>query len=1016
MNKGQYLMIATIKRRAALVSTSVLALAMTTGTAWAQSSADQTPPAQADSTADQEETIVVTGSLIPRPNAFNGMEGLTVLTKENLTASGYASTADALQSVAVTQGAAQINNSYGGFVVDGGTGTNTVGLRGLGPARTLVLLNGHRLQPAGTQGNVIASDLNVLPTALVSRIEVLKAGASSIYGSDAVAGVINILTDTELKGITLSAQANVPQVGAGSDYTLSASFGYQGDRLKLIGSAEYSRRERLTVGDAKWAQCPITGYLTDGQGFGSGDFIDPATGRSKCWTVDNGGVTINTLGLPTQSAIGATSGATGNFNRFRPNSAIGTGVRGFEGVGTYDRTSFDPRLLKEDLISPVEKYTGYLQASYELQALGDAELYVEVLGSQRHSSTISFRQLSLDYPQFSPLLDGITASTGRPINTGNFGLPTNTTNGANIGARAFIGYGLLGTKQDVSFVRAAGGLRGNFFFDRWKYDLYFAKSFNDGTYSGDQFLIDRIAKSMDVVQTAPGVYACRTAIGGSDPNCVAAPALTAAVVSGNLPDAYRNYIQQNVTGHTKYREFDMSFNVGGPLFKLPGGDLSLALGAEYRSNSINDQPGADSINGNMLNYSSATPTVGSDRVWELFGEIYAPLLSDVPFAYRLAFDASARYTNYRSYGSNTTYKFQGEYRPVKAIGFRASYGTSYRAPALAEQYVGATSGFLGASSDPCDDYRSSSNPIIVQNCASIGLPNNDTANPTNFLQTGGVKTLGVGGAATGLRAETSTNFSAGAVLLAPIPSSLGVLQLSADYFDIRVKNGVSQLSAGAILSLCYGAAAFDPNAGYCRLVDREASGALTVTTSYLNLSTDIRRGLEFNLDYAVKVGPGRFTFNAAVSKYLEQSTQLFDGDPVIDQNGTITTPDWSGSFNAGYRVDRFSLHYGLDWIAGDKKRTYHVAAIDSGTGIYDPDAEAFYRENYYWKVPNYFLHNVSATFSLEKFTLTAGVRNLFDSAPPQTSVGWTNVIGNTPLYSGYDYIGRTFFISTTAKF
>lgn len=997
----------------AMLGLSVSLFAIAASPAFAQSE----NPGVDQASTEQPADIVVTGSLLPRPSAFSGIEPLTVLSKADLTSSGYASIADALQSVAITQGASQINNAYGGYVVDGGTGTNTVGLRGLGPARTLILLNGHRLEPAGTQGSVLATDLNVLPTAIVDRIEVLKAGASSIYGSDAVAGVINILTDTKLNGVVVQAQTNVPQVGSGADYTLAGSFGYHGNRLKIIGSVEYNKRNQLSLGDVNFAGCPISGYLNgEGSAFGSGDPIDPATGKSRCYTIDNGGVTINTLGLPAQSGIGATSGVAGTFSRFRPNSAIGTGLIGFEGVGTYDRTTFDPRMLNEDVVTPVERYTGFLQAAYELQALGNAELYVELLGNQRHSSTTSFRQLSLDYEQGSPLLAAISASTGRNIIGGAFGAPTNTTNGANIGARAFIGYGNLSSEQRVSFVRAAGGLRGDFFLNKWKYDLYLSKSFSDGTYSGDQFLVDRIAKSMNVVQTGPNTFACVSAVGGSDPNCVAAPQLSAAVISGNLPQAYRNYIQQNVVGHTQYREFDASFNVSGPLFKLPGGDAALALGTEYRSNSINDQPGADSVNGNLLNYSSATPTVGSDRVYEFFGELSLPLLSDVPFAYRLALNGSGRYTNYRSYGSNTTYKFQGEYQPFKGFGFRASYGTSYRAPALAEQYVGATSGFLSSSSDPCNDYLNSANAILRKNCASINLPKNDPALAGNFLQNNGVKTLSVGGSETGLSAETSTNFSGGVVVRPPIPSRFGVLQLSADYFDIRVKNGVNQLSADTILSLCYNAASFDPAGAYCRLAARDANGGLTVTTSYLNISTDIRRGIEFNLDYTIPIGPGRFGVSAAVTKYLEQSTQLFAGDPTIDSNGTITTPDWTGAFNASYKLENISFHYGLDWIAGDQNRTYHVAAIDSGTGIYDPDAEAYYRANYYWKVPNYFLHNASVTLSAKKFDFTAGVRNMFDTAPPKISIGWTNMIGNAPLYSGYDYFGRTLFASVTAKF
>ncbi|MCB2077587.1 MAG: TonB-dependent receptor plug domain-containing protein, partial [Novosphingobium sp.] len=151
---------------------------------------------------DNGDTIVVTGSRIRRTE-YSTAEPLTVISREEMTQAGFNSAADALQSAAITQGSSQVNNYFGGFVVNGGTGVNTVSLRGLGASRTLVLLNGHRLAPAGTRGSVGAVDTNVLPSALIERIEILKAGASSIYGSDAVAGVVNIITDDKLQGLVL---------------------------------------------------------------------------------------------------------------------------------------------------------------------------------------------------------------------------------------------------------------------------------------------------------------------------------------------------------------------------------------------------------------------------------------------------------------------------------------------------------------------------------------------------------------------------------------------------------------------------------------------------------------------------------------------------------------------------------------------------------------------------------------------------------------------------------------------
>lgn len=966
----------------------------------------QSPTVSSSDSGASDGEIVVTGSRIRR-DEFSVAEPLTVIGKDEITQAGFASAADALQSNAVTQGTSQINNAYGGFVTDGGTGANTLGLRGLGPARTLILLNGRRLAPGGTRGSLVAADLNVLPNAIIDRIEVLKAGASSVYGSDAVAGVVNIITDKALTGLRLDLQTNVPQVGAGIDRRASATFGVQTDRLGIIGSIEYRKREALARNDVPFFSCPIGGFL-DGEGsaFGSGDNFAPDDPRA-CFTLDNGGVTINTLGLPTRDAIGRTSGVVGRFNRFVPAPGVTTGpFPGFLGVGNYDRDTFDPQQEEEPLISGVKTYTGYLSATYKLQALGDAEVYGELLATRRKSSAPLYRQLSLDYLQGSPLLPA-------SIRNGLFANPTVTSSGRNLAARAFIGYGLTNDAQTVDYVRASGGIRGDFFLPKWRYDAYVGKSWNDGTYRSQSFLTDRLANSLNVVANANGTFSCASAV--SNPTCVAAPALTAAVIGGQLPTDFRNYIVGNIVGNTSFRETTYAFNIDGPLFRLPGGDVQLALGVEHRRQSINDQPDQNSINGNLFGLTAATPTVGRDNVKEAFGELYIPLLADKPFFHRLNLTGSARYTDYASYGSDGTYKIAGEWEPFRGIGFRGSYGTSYRAPALAEQFLGATSGFLGANSDPCSALpvagdQSPNQQIIARNCASIGLP-------ADFEQRSGITSFRVGGAEAGLRAETSKNWTVGAVLSPRLPESVGALSLSLDYFDVKVENGVSDLDGSTILNRCYSNANFDATAGFCRFVQRDANQALTVTSSFVNLSENIVKGFEFNGRYARGLFNGRIILNASVTKYTEQSTRLFPEEFLTDSNGIVTSPDWVGNFDATYMIGGVTIRYGLDWIDGDHKKTYDYFAFDNLTGVSDPELVQDYKDSYFLEADDYFLHALSIQFNVEKkYQFTFGVRNLLNTKPPRISaIGFTTV-GNAPLYSGYDYVGRSFFANANIKF
>lgn len=1009
--------VSTIGGRAALFASVGLAAVALSTPAFAQDADDDgaEEAVAAQTAATDGDAIVVTGSRIRR-DEFSTIEPITVITADEITQGGFNSSTDALQSNAVTAGAGQINNYYAGFVTDGGTGANTLGLRGLGPARTLVLLNGRRLAPGGTRGSVLAADLNVLPTAIVDRIEVLKAGASSVYGSDAVAGVVNIMTDASLSGLHLELQTNVPELGNGISYRGAASFGFQADRLSVIGSLEYTKRKGLSRNDNPWFSCPIGGYL-DGEGseLGSDDYIDPNTGEPKCFTLDNGGVTINTIGVSTRNSPDRLTGVVGRYNRLVPDASnAGPDTPGYSGVNFYTRDSFDPENEEEYLVTPAEIYTGFLSTTYELEALGNAEIYAEALATRRKSSAYLYRQLSLDYPYYdtpegNPLLPDF-------LQDSIIAFPNEITGDRFLGVRAFIGYGLTDSKQQVDFVRIGGGLRGDFFLPDWRYDVYAGKSWNDGRYEIESFLTDRLAASLDVVDLGGGNIVCASQ--ATNVNCVAAPALSAAVVGGDLPEAYRNWIVENTIGNTQFRETTFAANIDGPLFALPGGDAQLAIGVEYRKQSINDQPDQNSINGNLRGLTAGTPTVGSDSVKEIYGEVFLPILSDVPGFYNLNLNASVRYTDYKSYGSDTTYKLAGEWEVFRGFGFRGSYGTSYRAPALAEQFLGATSGFLGGGSDPCDqdqfpddpaDY-SAADAVTAANCAAVGI------DVTTFQQNNGITIFRRGGAETGLSAETSTNWSVGAVARPPIPQSIGTLSLSLDYFDIKVENGVQDLSGGAILNRCYSATNFSPTDGFCRFVQRDASNRLTVTSSYVNLSQDIVKGWEFNGRFASDIGPGRFTLNANITKYTEQSTKVFEEEFLTDANGVYFAPDWVGNFDATYAFDGVTLRYGIDWIDGDEEGSaYDYYAFDNLTGEVDQDLKQSYLDSFYLYVPDYFLHNASVQFDIDNFEFTAGVRNIFNTAPPRITAAVTT-IGNFPLYSGYDYRGRTFFANAAFKF
>jgi iron complex outermembrane recepter protein len=501
-------------------------------------------------------------------------------------------------------------------------------------------LNGRRVAPAGSRGSVGSADLNVLPSAMVERIEVLKDGASSIYGSDAVAGVVNIITRNNLDGITVEGQYNAPldADSEGQQGRISIVAGTSGDRWRIAGSAEYMNREEVTLGARDWARCAVDGYV-DGS-----DFIDPKTGQPKCYTIDGGGVTINTIGTSALAGVPGPGNAGAAFTRWRPNSAVTTGLVGFEGVGYYDRDSFEPDMLKESLISPVTVTTLYSEGAYDLQALGNAELYGEILFNRRESSQVGYRQLALDYYRGNLLIpSNLTASNF----SANQGLSPTTGPAANarVGVRAFIGYGLYDSEQTVDFNKEVVGIRGDFIVPNWRYDAYASYTKSKSEYMFEQFITNLLQNSLDVVVAPAGTPAsltrtgvlstgvtgtvtCRVNITDPTANCIPAPFLNTATVGGDLPENWKNYVFRPITGTTEYIEKVVSVGLDGPLFTLPAGQVSAFIGAEWREASIDDTPALDMQNSNIYGFSTAGITRGEDQVWEVFGEVEVPLLAE----------------------------------------------------------------------------------------------------------------------------------------------------------------------------------------------------------------------------------------------------------------------------------------------------------------------------------------------------------------------------------------------------
>jgi len=997
----------------AVKTTVACGLCVVATSTWAQTQAQEAGVSAPD------EVITVTGSRLRR-DAFNSVSPVQLITREEVVAAGFTSATDVLQGTAVTQGGAQINNAYGNFVTDGGPGANTLSLRGLGAGRTLVLINGRRVAPSGTRGAVGSTDLNVLPNAIIDHIEVLKDGASSIYGSDAIAGVVNVVTIDSPEGLTFEAQYNSPMDGGGEQGRVSVVGGFGGERWSFGGSLEYYDRSSLTLADRDWTRCnqdmlhdPVTGA--------SIDYVDPNTGQSKCYPITgtgSNGVTINTIGTNAAGlpGIGAVGSVGGTFNRWRPNPAATTGTfPGFEGVGggansLNVRDTFDPRMLNRSLISPGENSTAFLQATYDLEALGDAELYFDFLGHHRASQQTNFRQMTMDYRLGSPLIpSNLSASQfgADPVTT-----PAHPVFGNQIGVRTFIGFGNDLNEQSIDFYKPAAGLRGDIG-SEWRYDANVSFSQSNAEYLFQAFLIDKLRNAQVAVAAPAGTDAalvrngltCEVNLTNPAERCIPFPPLTNAVIGGALPADLVDYVWDDIVGTTDYDEDVYAVTFDGPIASLPAGRVQAAFGFEHRDMEIDDTPDLRSQAGNLYNFTSALPTRGKDNVDEVFTEIEVPLLADKPGARELTINTSLRYTDYDSYGSDDTYKLGVVYRPIDWFSVRVTQGTSFRAPALFEQFQGPTSGFQNQSSDPCNNYGAPNvNPVRVTNCASE-LAGNPLG--SSFVATAGIISVSEGGAAAGLKAETSDNLTYG-VILQPELGDAGDLSVAIDYFDIEIDNGVDQPGTLNILPRCYDDPQFATDSGLCKLVTRTTGAPyqLTVSNAYTNIATQIAEGIDYTIRYQRDLGPGSVRVNALATHYLSQANKLFEDDTLDELNGSLNNPQNTANLELSYTLQNWRFLWGVDWI--DDMESYTVILADATPATLASTQLSLSQRDL--AVGDYQKHYMSVRYSSDQWQVTGGVRNVFDKEPPTISQGYHNRVGNAPLYSGYDYFGREAFV------
>ena len=997
---------------------------------------------QLPQTSGMMEQQIVTGSYLVN-NTFNSAAPIDVLIADDAKLEGIADVGELLQSATVASGSPQVTSaSTTEFVQEGGIGANTISLRGLGAQRTLVLLNGRRAGPAGTRGQVSAFDLNAIPLTAVERIEILKDGASSIYGSDAIAGVVNIITKKERDGGTIDAFIGQPTESGGEQNRLSVTWGKTFDRASFSVTADYNKQFELARGDRDYFQCAEY-YIFDEQTGERADPVDPRTGSFVCddlpwghlWTYDYAyiyGESNLPLGLTLlqYDYDGDLAQYIDPLELDPQNPLWASAPPGWFPV-SYNResdavtNSDHPFQDQQSLIPKNESTTLFLEGEFEFK--DDLTGYAEVLFNRRETYINDYRQFwsyqySADWPAiwsyyigwpFGPNPGDEPINTLAPEFTGmQWYSPTAITDHAD-------------RWVDVEYQRYLAGLEGTLGDYFWNLSGQYSKS--EGEYTNAYIRDDAIQASNQVfsdfgitgfsyydqviIQGADSYDPSCAAIAGGPtlPNsgltCLDIPWFDPNFLAGDISPEMRDYLFDFSTGKTDYTQWSIDGVISGDLVELPAGRMTGAAGFLYQYDEIKDVPGEAFQQPNAWGSPTAGVTEGDQTTKALFVETNIPILAEKPFIQALDLNVSARHTNVDTYGNGQTFKLGVNWAINDQFRVRATRGTSFRTPALYELYLAEQLGFLRAARiDPCGRWEDgldagTTSAEVAANCAADGIDGDFSGGSTS------VDVISAG--ASNLEAETSVAKTIGLVWTPEFAD----LSVSVDYFSFFVEDEITQLQGNAILG-CYQSNNF-PDDQLCSLFDRDPiTRELDVLRDdYVNVNSQNNRGWDIAALYRTMTPIGELTLETQHTIQVEDVVNIFGTSPV-EYNGLLGDPEWTGRFSATLDRDDWSFFWSMNIIGeadnyesfGGNTTTYRGETVRV---VFDADTT--YYHNF----------SVAKTFMDQDLTVRLGVSNAFDQAPPRVTtldLGEIDNVGRSAFYSNYDWVGRSFFGTVTWNF
>jgi outer membrane receptor protein involved in Fe transport len=915
--------------------------------------------------------IVVTGSRLQN-SGFSAPTPVSVVGAAEIARQGATNVTEVLNQVPAFRGQ---NTPQTSANFASNLGASTADLRGLGANRTLVLINSRRVVAATVQGGSTvpanAVDLGMIPTSLIGRSEVVTGGASAQYGSDAVAGVVNVILDNKLQGFRGSVQYGQTDRSDGKDYAASFGWGTKlGERGHLIVGADWDKNKG--VGDCYNRSWCAAGWNTvtapAAARTGSIAAINLLPNTTTATASYNGLINaIPTAGLtPTQLAaanalIGTEFAKDGTTFRHNYGTYYGAGL--FQAGGG---DGIQPYYQNFSLSVPLTRLSTFSHFEYELtdSITAYAELsYGRVKGTNPNTQN---RDTNLIIQRDNAFLPTSVSAAMTTAGITNFTL-----------GRIGQDFGPAVGHVTRNTTRAVAGFNGSFG-NGWKWDGYYQYGrTNYHQVTTNDKINDNYTRAIDSIRLANGTIVCRVngdaITTNDDPNC---SPLNIFGVNNSTQQA-RNYVFGTARQDTRITQQVVAATLSGSLIDLWAGPLSFAVGGEYRKDGAHGT--ADPISNALRFYTNAGAGINGDlNVKEVFLEAGLPLLKDAPFAKSLDLNGAIRRTDYSTSGAVTSWKAGGTWEPINALRFRVTRSRDIRAPNIFELYGPQQTSFQSV----LDPQKGG-----AQFLPSVVLGGNRTLTP-----------------------ETANTFTVGGVLQ-PDFWGLNRLRFSVDYYNINLKNAISTLGGQLIVNLCAAG-----QTALCGQVVRDATtGNITqIFNTNLNLNKVRTNGLDFELSYNAPLSglgmAGNLSVRVLATKVFHLATTDKTGTTIdrAGQNsqpvsGTSGVPNWQGNTYLTYSSGPFSGTVQVRYVSSGLRDATLIGPEQAGYSTALANSVTRNRVGAYATV------NLNASYAIindgpHRVELFGVVNNLFDRDPPNylaTGYGGTNNVL-------YDVLGRAY--------